>query len=71
MASTSATTQDGGDDSSDWKAQLGPIKKDTRVKTADVTATKGNDFEGEKRKKKNFFAFLHFFRRLNEAQTTT
>jgi hypothetical protein len=30
----------------DWKAGLNPGKKDTRVKTADVTATKGNDFEG-------------------------
>jgi hypothetical protein len=47
-AATSATTASGDD----WKSQLGPIKKDTRVKTADVTATKGNDFEGEKKKKK-------------------
>ncbi len=29
----------------DWKAGLQAAKKDTRVKTADVTATKGNDFE--------------------------
>jgi ATP-dependent RNA helicase DDX6/DHH1 len=40
-ASTTTTTPSGDD----WKSQLGPIKKDTRVKTADVTATKGNDFE--------------------------
>ena len=28
-----------------WKSQLKVPQKDNRVKTADVTATKGNEFE--------------------------
>ena len=33
-------------DDSDWKSKLALPPKDTRVKTEDVTATKGNNFEG-------------------------
>jgi len=39
------TKADSSSSSDDWKANLHVPKKDTRLKTADVTATKGNDFE--------------------------
>jgi len=38
-------TDNTNNNNEDWKAGLQAAKKDTRVKTADVTATKGNDFE--------------------------
>merc|ERR1719460_2204483 len=40
---TSAPAPAGGDD--DWKAQVNRPPADNRVKTEDVTKTKGNDFE--------------------------
>lgn len=43
-ATTPATTSSTNSDA-DWKAKLKLPPKDTRVKTEDVTATKGNDFE--------------------------
>lgn len=41
----SATTQSGDPNSDDWKTKLKIPVKDTRHKTEDVTATKGNNFE--------------------------
>ncbi|KAI0493599.1 hypothetical protein KFK09_023718 [Dendrobium nobile] len=41
----SVTTQGSDSSSQDWKTQLRVPPPDTRYKTEDVTATKGNDFE--------------------------
>jgi hypothetical protein len=52
------STSDAGDD---WKAELNLPKKDNRVKTEDVTNTKGNDFEGILVGLRAFFLVFFFF----------
>ena len=43
--SVSNATVNAGSDDANWKAKLNVPEKDRRVKTSDVTATKGNTFE--------------------------
>eukprot|EP00019_Armaparvus_languidus_P006876 CAMPEP_0168599234 /NCGR_PEP_ID=MMETSP0420-20121227/11937_1 /TAXON_ID=498008 /ORGANISM="Pessonella sp." /LENGTH=422 /DNA_ID=CAMNT_0008636835 /DNA_START=51 /DNA_END=1319 /DNA_ORIENTATION=- len=44
-ATNTNTPQSSNTDNEDWKSNLNLPKKDNRVKTEDVTNTKGNDFE--------------------------
>merc|ERR1719509_100983 len=45
MAATMTQSSNGNMDMKEWKAKLNMPVKDNRVKTSDVTATKGNEFE--------------------------